>query len=60
MRLEIVFALVANALVVIDCQSLLDDKLTPFVKLARLILSDFVRPRTFNVGYQIGLRNNVR
>lgn len=59
MRIGIVLAFLANVFV-IKCQTLLDDKLTPFVKLTRLILSDFVKPRTFDVGYQINLKNNVR
>lgn len=59
MRIGIVLAFAANV-VVINCQSAVDDKLTPFIQLTRLILSDLIKPRTFEAGYQISLRNNVR
>lgn len=58
MKLEIILVALNHALFV-NCQKSFDDKFSPFLKIARLFLSDFVKPRSFDVGYQISQMNNV-
>lgn len=54
------FLTITCNLILLSCsQTPLDNKFKPLVKLTRLFLSDFVKPRTFDVGYQISLKNNV-
>lgn len=44
----------------VSSQSVVDDKLKPFVKLARLSLTQLWLPKNFETGYRIGLKNDVR
>lgn len=60
MKIGLVF-LLSEAIIFINCQTFLsiNDKLLPFVKRFRAFGSDFVKPRTFETGYRISLKNNV-
>lgn len=59
MRSGLFLVVSSQALLLINCQTL-GDKLTPLVKLTRLFMSDLVRPRTFEVGYRVSRKNDVR
>lgn len=60
MKIGFLFVL-SKAIIFINCQTVFDfnDKLLPFVKQARFWGADFVKPRTFETGYRISLKNNV-
>lgn len=56
----VLFTLILMIFFTVDCQyTFLDTKFGPFVKIARLFASDLIKPRTFELGYQINLRNGV-
>lgn len=44
----------------VNCQMQFDYKFGPLVKLTGLFMSDVIKPRSFNVGYQINLKNDAR
>lgn len=58
MKLGLFLVLSSQVLPMIDCQTL-GAKLGPLLKLTRPFMSDVIRPRTFEVGYQISRKNNV-
>lgn len=59
MKLGILLLIFGFVELLINCQTLIDDKFSPFLKLTRLFMSNKVKPRSFEVGYRINLKNNV-
>lgn len=59
MKLGILLLIFGFVELLINCQTLIDDKFSPFLKLTRLFMSNMVKPRSFEVGYRINLKNNV-
>jgi hypothetical protein len=46
-------------LTVVNCQTHLDYKFGPLVKVTRLLASELISPKTFDVGYRVNARNGV-
>lgn len=59
MKLVFIFVIFSDALLLIHGQSSLDDHFSPFVRLTRLIMSNLVKPRSFEAGYRQSAKIDV-